>query len=122
MKALIINDRIAILWIIINLANLQNSLVIYLARVRLNLGSNIAFVLIYKIATMNLMAIAKFFYIIFKIVLLFLFASRYYDKELLELVSIYFNTIKPNSNNIRYLHYLIELKGLLHLLTLYAKI
>lgn len=51
----------AILWITINLANLQNLLVIHLARVELSLESNIMFILIYKIATINLIAMTKFF-------------------------------------------------------------
>lgn len=59
-----ITNETAILWIIISLADLQNPLVISLAGVELDLGSDVASVFACKISTMNPVAIAKFFHII----------------------------------------------------------
>lgn len=71
---------------------------------------------------MNLVAVVKFFYIIYKMILLSLFISEHYDKGLFRLVSTYFEIVKINNYNIFYLYYLIWLKKVLHLLILYTKI
>ena len=83
LKALMITNGMPILWITINPADLRCPLIIRLARVELNLGSNVAFVFIRKTATMNRVAVAKFFNFTYKAVLLSLFASEYRDGGLL---------------------------------------
>lgn len=102
-----ITDGIVLLWITINLADLQNLLVICLAKVKLDLKLDVVSVFACKIATINPVAIAKFFYIICKGALLSLFASRYCDKGLLEPVSIYFSKIEINGYSMLYLHCLV---------------
>lgn len=62
----------------------------HLVGVELDLGSDIASNFAHKIGTINLVAVAKFFHIIYKRVLLSLFASGYYNGDLLRLVLIYF--------------------------------
>lgn len=65
---------------------------------------------------------AKFFHVIYKVVLLFLFSNKYYVEDLFGLISIYFKTIKINDYSIFYLHCLIWLNWILYLSTLYTKI
>lgn len=108
-------NRIPILWITINLADPWYPLIIRLARVKLDLGSDVASVFAYKITTMNLMIMAKFFDITYKAVLLSLFISEYCDGDLLGSISIYFEIVKINSRSILYLHCLVWLKKALYL-------
>lgn len=75
-----------------------------------------------KTAIINLVAMAKFFYVICKAVLLSLFVSEYCDRGLFGLISTYFEIIKTNSCNMLYLYCLIWLKRASHLLTLHTKI
>lgn len=94
-----------------------------LVGVKLDLESKVASVFAYKIATMNLVPIAKFFDITYKTVLLSLFVSEYCDSGLLEPISTYFGTVETNSCGILHLYYLFWLKEVLHLPTaLCAKI
>lgn len=122
MKALMITDRMATLWIIITPADLQNSFVICLARVELDLKADITSVFTRKIATINLMAVAKFFYIICKAVLLSLFINESCDRGLLGPISTYFGTVKTNGCGMFHLQCLIQMKRASHLPTLCAKI
>lgn len=117
-----ITDGIAILWITISPADLQNLLIIHLAKVELDLGADIAFVFACKTATINLMAVAKFFHIIYKGALLSLFASESCDGGLLKPVLTYFDTIKTNDYGMLYLHCLVWLKQASYLPILRAKI
>lgn len=117
-----ITDGITILQITISPADLQNLLVICLAGVELDLGVDIASFFVRKTATMNPVAMAKFFYIICKGVLLSLFTSGSCDRGLLEPVSIYFGKVKTNSYGMLYLHCLVWLKEVSHLPTLCTKI
>lgn len=115
-------DRIATLQITISLVDLQNLLVIRLARVKLDLRLDVAFIFARKTATINLVAMAKFFYIIYKRVLLFLLANRCHDEGLLGPILTYFGIVKTGVYGMLYLHCLVWLKGALHLPNLYAKI
>lgn len=115
-------NGIAILWITISLADLRNLLVIRLAEVELDLRLNIASVFTYKTGTINPVAVAKFFHIIYKEVLLSLFASGSCDGGLLRSVSIYFGIVEINGCGIVHLHCLVWLKGASHLPILRAKI
>lgn len=93
-----------ILWIIINPIDLWYLLIIYLIIVKLDLELDVAFIFAYKITTINSMAMARFFHIIYKAVLLSLFTSEYYNRGLLRLISIYFITIKINGCGMVYLY------------------
>lgn len=88
----------------------------------MDLKVDITFVFVCKIATINLVAVGKFFHIICKEILLSLFASRSCNGGLLELVSTYFDIVKTNGCGMLYLHYLVLLKRALHLPTLRIKI
>lgn len=102
-----ITDGMTTLWIIINPADLWNLLVIRLAGVKLELGSDIVSVFTCKTATINPVAIAKFFHIIYKVVLLSLFTSEYCDGDLLGLISTYFGKVEINGYNMLYLYCLV---------------
>ena len=104
LKAQIIIDGIATLWITISLTDLPNPLIIRLAGVKLDLGSDIISVFARKTTTMNPVAVAKFFHIICKKVLPSLFASGGCDGGLLGPVSIYLSTVKTNGQGMLYLH------------------
>lgn len=67
-------NGILVFWITISLAVLQYSLVIRLASIEHKLFSKIQFVFHYKTPTMNFVAIAKFFYIIYNAIFMSLFA------------------------------------------------
>ena len=60
-----------------------------------------------KTATINLVAIAKFFDITYKAILLSLFASKHHNSSLLGPISTYFEIVKTNSRDIFYLHCLV---------------
>ena len=100
-------DEMLTLWITINPTDLQCLLVIRLAEVKLNLESDVVSVFARKTATMNPVALAKFFDITCKVVLLSLFASKHRDGGLLGPVSTYFGTIKLNGRSIIHLDYLV---------------
>ena len=117
-----ITDGMPTLWITINPADLQCPLVMRLAGVELDLGSDVASVFARKTATMNPVAVAKFFHIICKAVLLSLFASEHLDGGLLRPVSTFFGTVETNGCDMLHLHCLVWLKGASHLPTLRAKI
>lgn len=71
---------------------------------------------------MNPVAVAKFFNIICKAVLLSMFASQYRDNDLLEPVLIYFGIVETNSHVILHLHCLVWFKRVSHLSILPTKI
>lgn len=102
--------------------NLQCSFINFLLKIKLDFGSNIMSIFVYKTATTNLIVGVKFFYIICKAILLLLFASKYCNKDLLRLILIYFEIVKLNNYNMHYLSFLFCLKKLLHLPTLHIKI
>lgn len=93
-----------------------------MARIELDLGLDVTSIFACKTATMNLIAVAKFFHIICKMVLLSLFVSECHDGGLLRLVSTYFGMVETNSRNMFYLYYLVWLKKASYLPTLRAKI
>ena len=107
LKALMITDRIPILWITINPTDLQYLFVICLARVELDLESDVAPVFARKTAIINPVTMAKFFDIICKAVLLSLFANEHHDGGLLGPVSTYFKIVKTNDCGMLYLHCLV---------------
>ena len=88
----------------------------------MNLGSDATSLFIHKTAIINQVAMAKFFHIICKELLLSLFASGCRYRDLLEPVSIYFGTVKINGCGILHLHCLVWLKKALYLPTLCIKI
>lgn len=91
----------------INSVDLYYLIIICLAEIESNLRLQVVSIFVYKTATINLIAMVKFFYIIYKAVLLSLFINKYYDGGLLELVSTYFGIVKINSCNMFYLHCLV---------------
>ena len=80
------------------------------------------FVFVCKTGIMNPVAITKFFDIICKVVLLFLFTSEHCDGDLLKPILTYLRIIKINDCSMLYLHCLVWLKRASHLPTLCVKI
>lgn len=122
LKTSIINNKMAILWITISPTNWWNLVVIYLIGFELDVRSDVAFVFARKIAIITLETVAKFFYIIYKKVLLSLFARRCCNEALLRLLLMYFGTIETNGHNIFYLYCLVWLNEKLYLPILCTKI
>lgn len=58
-------------------------------------------------AIMNSVTMAKFFYIIYDTLFVFLLTNIKLQKKLLKAISNYFAMIKINSYNIFYLHYFV---------------
>ena len=77
--------------------NLYCPLVICLARVELDLGSDIVSLFTCKTASMNPETMIKFLDIPYGTVLLSLFISKYCNSGLLGLISTYFGTVETNS-------------------------
>lgn len=122
LKALMITNGMPIPWITINPADLWCPLITYWTRIELDLGSNVVSVFVRKTATMNPVAMAKFFNFTYKTVLLSLFVSEYHDGGLWGPVPTYLGTIKINDRDIFYLPCLVWLKKASHLPTLRIKI
>lgn len=114
LKTLIITNGILVLWIIINLADLQYLFVIHLVRVKLDLGNNTQSAFARKMAKINPVAVAKFLYIICNTVFMSLFAVGQFEKEFLEPISIYYITVKINGHGILYMHCLVWLRDISH--------
>ena len=60
-----------------------------------------------KIAIVNSLAMTKIFYIIGKVLLLFLFISGCCDRDFLKLILTYFKIVKINNYSIFYLYCLV---------------
>lgn len=73
-------------------------------------------------AIMNLVAVAKFFHIIYKALFVSLLATGKVKKGLLEPILNYFATIETNEYRMFYLHCLIWLRRVSHLAMLYFQI
>ena len=84
---MIIINGMPTFWITIHLADLWCLPIIYLAKIELDLKLIVLSIFGYKIADINPIDVANFFYIIYKTVLLFLFASKYFDRDLFRLIS-----------------------------------
>ncbi len=108
--------------IIINLADLQCQLVIRLAGVELKLSSKIQSTFWYKTATMNPVAIAKFFHIIYEAIFISFVDASQIDVRLLGSISNYFGTVEMNGHRMLHLHCLMWLKGVLHLAILQTQL
>lgn len=119
---MIVANGIPIFWITINLANLQCPSVIRLANVKDELFSKIQSIFHFKIATINLVTEAKFFYILCNVVFISLFAVSQTERELLGLILNYFAIVKTNGYRMLYHHYLVWLKNVLYLATLRSQI
>ena len=111
-----------VLWITINPADLRCPLVIRLAGVKHELSSKIQSTFHCKTATINPVAVAKFFNIICNVVFILLFAAGQIERGLLGPISNYFATIKTNGRGMLHLHYLVWLKGVSYLATLQFQI
>lgn len=72
--------------------------------VELDLKFDVSSVFVCKTATMNPVAMAKFFHIICKEILLCLFINGGCDRDLLRPVSMYFGIGKTNGRSMLYLH------------------
>lgn len=64
---------------------------------------------------MNFVAIARFFYIIYDAIFIFLFGADQSKKGLLGPIFYYFGTVKINNHRMLHLHYLVWLKNMLYL-------
>lgn len=99
-----ITNSVLVLWIIINLADLQRPLIIRLAEVKLDLENNKQSGFARRMATINPIAVIKVFHIICNIVFMSLLAVGQLEGGLLRLISNYFATVKINGRDIFYLH------------------
>lgn len=113
-----VTNGMPVLWISINLANLRYSLVICFASIEHELSSNIQSAFYCKTTTMNLVAVAKFFYIICNVILISLFVTEQIKKGLLGSILNFFATIRTNGHRMLHFHCLIWLKSISHLATL----
>lgn len=118
LKALMITDRMPALWVIINLSDLQCLLVIRLAGIQLDPGKDIMSAFTRKTATMNPVAMAKFFHVICNAVFKSLLAARHQERGLFGPITTYFATVETNGRGMLHLHCLLWLAGLSHLATL----
>lgn len=108
-----------ILLILINLANLEYSLVIYFANLEFNLFSKIQTFFWRMITILNFITIIKLIYILYNIIFISLFNINLIKRELLKLILNYSSIFKKII--IKYLIYTI-LKNILHLATLLMQI
>lgn len=122
LKALMITNGMPVFWIKINPADLRCPLVIRLAGVELNLDRETQSAFAQTTATMNLVAVAKFFYIICEALFVSLLAAGEVEGELLRPISNYFATVETNGHRMLHLHCLVWLKGASHLATLRSQI
>ena len=83
-------NNIFVFLIILHPANLQYLLVIYLIRVKLNFANNIQLIFGYRITTINLITITKFFQIICNTLFKLLFIADPQRNRLLEPILNYF--------------------------------
>ena len=104
-----------VFWITINPADLQFLLIICFVGVKLELPIEIQFGFYCKTATMNPVAVAKFFHIICNLIFMSLFAASQIKKGLLGLILNYFATIKINGCRMFYFHYFVWQKNVSHL-------
>ncbi len=104
-----------VFWITINPADLRCPLVIRLAGVELELSSEIQSAFWRKTATINPVAVAKFFHIICDVIFMSLFGVGQTERGLLGPISNYFGTVETNGRGMLHLHCLVWLKGVLHL-------
>ena len=118
---MIANDKL-VLWITINLADLQYPLVIHLINVTHKLSNEIQSAFYHKTATINSIIIAKFFHIIYNAIFMLLFVVSQTKGGLLGPILNYFAIVKINSCGILYLHYLVWLKSVSHLAILQSQI
>lgn len=102
-----ITDGIPILWIIINLVDLQFPLVIYFAIVQLDLENDTSFAFICEMVIINPIIIVKFFHILCDTVFMSLFTASQLKGGLLGPISNYFATVNTNGHDTLYLHYLV---------------
>lgn len=82
-------------------------LIIYLTRVKLNLGKNMQFIFSHRMTTMNPIAITKFFHITSDIVFILLLVGSYLGEGLLRSITNYFATMETNSHSIFQLYYFV---------------
>lgn len=111
------ND-IFVFWIIFNSADLQCPLVIRFTSIELEFLNKIQSAFQHNIATMNLVAVAKFFYIIYNAIFMSLFGANQITRGLFGPISNYFAIVKINGYRMFYLYCLVWLKDVSHLVTL----
>ncbi len=122
LKALMVAYGMPIFWITINPADLRCPLIICLADVELELSSDIQSAFQRKTATMNLIAIAKFFHIIYDAIFMSLFGAGQIKGRLLGSILNYFGIVETNGCGMFHLHCLVWLKDISHLVTLQTQL
>ncbi len=118
LKAIMVTNGMLIFYIIINPADLQCLLIIYLTSIKLELSNKIQSIFWCKTATMNPITIAKFFNIICDAIFIFLFDVGQTERGLLGPVSNYFGTIETKGYRMLPLYCLVWLKSVSYLATL----
>lgn len=111
-----------VFWITFNLADLQCPLIICLADIELELLSKFQSAFRRKISTLNLIAVVKFFHIIYDAIFMSLFGIGQTIGGLFRPMINYFATIETNSCRILHLNRLMWLTGISYLTTLQSQI
>ncbi len=116
-KALMINDGMPVLWITLNPSALQSFLVLVLAGVRYESSESngTADAFVRATATMNPVAVARFFEAICTGIFEHLLAAGSNNGGLLGPVSTYFGKVETNGRGLLHLHCLVWLRGAFHL-------
>ncbi|WP_375449088.1 hypothetical protein [uncultured Nostoc sp.] len=116
-KALMLSDGMPVLWITINPSDLQSTLVLILAGMRYedNGVNNSAEAFARMTATMNPVAVARFFEATCRGIFEHLLAAGSKDGWLLGPVSTYFGTVETNGRGMLHLHCLVWLRGAFHI-------
>ncbi len=102
--------------------DLRYPLIIRLAGVELELSSEIQSAFRCKTATINPVATAKVFHIIYDAIFMSLFGAGSTAGGLFGQISNYFATVETNGCGMLHLHCLVWLKGISHLATLRSQI
>lgn len=108
-RALMISDGMSILWITLNLSNLQSFLVLIFADVRFenNRPTNSTEEFRQAKSIMNPIAVVQFFKAIYTGIFKCFLATRSIERGLLGTVSIYFGMLETNGQGMLYLHCLV---------------
>lgn len=115
LRALMITNRISLLWITFNPLDLQSFIVFLLAGINLPVFKRAALAFKTAIATMNLVAIATFFDETCKAIFNHLFATGSGESRLFGLVLTDFGTVETNWRGMLHLHCLFWLKSMTNL-------
>ena len=116
-KTLMLSNRMPVLWITINPFDLRSTLVLILAGMRYedNGVNNSVEVFARMTATMNPVAVTRFFEAICRSIFEYLLAAGYKDGGFFGPVSTYFGTVETNGRGMLHLYCLVWLRDAFHI-------